>query len=58
MTGRSTLRSSIIEQIANNRYFGKASVQDEKFVYLRDKLVLVEMTSLLGRDYSQVGREH
>jgi hypothetical protein len=33
----------------------KASIQDEKFA---DKLGLVKTTSLLGSDYSQVGREH
>jgi hypothetical protein len=46
------------EQIAN--IFGKASVQDEKFVYLKDKLRLVEMTSLLEKEVitPQVGREH
>jgi hypothetical protein len=36
------------EQIS--RYFGKASVQDEKFAYLRDKLGLVETTSLLKKE--------
>jgi hypothetical protein len=40
--------------------FGKASVQDEKFAYLRDKLRLMVMTSLLEREVitPQVGREH
>jgi hypothetical protein len=48
----------IDEQIAN--IFGKASVQDEKFAYLKDKLRLVEMTSLLENEVitPQVGREH
>ena len=36
------------EQIAD--IFGKASVQDEKFAYLRGKLRLVEMTSLLEKE--------
>jgi hypothetical protein len=65
MTGRSTLRSSIIfsmidskgekwfssisPQMSDNKYFCKASVQDEKFAYLSDKLVLVEMTCLLEK---------
>jgi hypothetical protein len=49
---------SIDEQIAN--IFGKAYVQDEKFAYLKDKLRLVEMTSLLENEVitPRVGREH
>ena len=66
MTGRSTLRSSTIfsvmksrgekwfssisPQMSRYKYFGKASVQDEKFAYLRDKLGLVETTSLLKKE--------
>ena len=39
---------SIDEQIS--RYFGKSSVQDERVVYSRNKLELMEATSLLKRE--------
>ena len=35
---------------ADSRYFGKAFVQDEKVVYLRNKQGLVEMNSLLKKE--------
>jgi hypothetical protein len=46
------------EKIAD--IFGKAYVQDEKFVCLKDKLRLVEMTFLLEKEVitPRVGREH
>jgi hypothetical protein len=46
------------EKITN--IFGKSFVQDEKIAYLKDKLRLMEMTSLLEKDVitPQVGREH
>ena len=50
----SPLHISTDEQIS--RHFGKDSIQDERFYVL--KMELVETTSLLGRDDSQVGREH
>ena len=34
---------------ADNKYFGKSSIQNEK-LYLRDKLGLVETTSLLKKE--------
>ena len=39
-----------LHQWSNSRYFGKASIQDEKFVYLRNKLGLVETNSLLKKE--------
>jgi hypothetical protein len=42
------------EQIS--RHFGKASVQDERICVL--KLELMETTSLLKKEDSQVGRAH
>jgi hypothetical protein len=46
------------EKITN--IFGKSFVQDEKIAYLKDKLRLMEMNSLLEKDVitPQVGREH
>ena len=41
------------EQI--NIYFGKAFVQDEKFVYSRNKLGLMETNSLLKKDDITLG---
>jgi hypothetical protein len=40
-----------LHRSADSRYFGKASVQDEKkFVYLKNKLELVETSSLLKKE--------
>ena len=45
---------------ATNRYFGKASVQDENFEYSKkqDGACGGEFLIEKGSDYSQVGREH
>jgi hypothetical protein len=40
----------VLQYISMDERFGKAFVQDEKFVYLRNTLGLVEMTSLLKKE--------
>jgi hypothetical protein len=47
-------REVVLQYISTDKHitniFGKASVQDEKFVYSRDKLGLMETTSLLKKE--------